>query len=513
MKIIKNLTFAALAVLAVSLAPLPASAADEANHEVWMIDQSNTYDSDANGSLDSGGTIYIYDGKDLAASPQKIDLGGAIAEQIKLTTGTVPVRPHIISFNASQTHAIVSFVASGHVLIFDAATRTPVFVVDVGAQAHAALPSPDETYILVANQNGKLVHRINTDYLRNAFALDTNATLNLATGTTPSGALKEDAALRPDNAPIHAMPDATSALAFVTLRGGGMFVLNPRVSPMAIVGEFTKATIQPAGLIAMQKDDTLYFNSGGGLPTLGFQSILYRLPVSAFSTAPNPIPDSPVPVVVFDHTARPEKDSHGMMLTMDEHYLWVADRAANRVIVVDTATNAVVNEIDLAGPISADPAPDLFAMSPSGDSFYVSLRGPNPLSGNNTNVNNAKGLTPGLGVIRVEQMGMSGTLQARFAISNLDGTGVERADPHGVAVRSTALVTTIRASQVEVCWNSTSNLTYQVQYRSGLTTNLWTPLLNCVRSTGSKSCINDPILLGQPQRFYRVVQTNCVPSP
>src|SRR5205814_8432345 len=68
-----------------------------------------------------------------------------------------------------------------------------------------SLPSPDETYILVANQNGKLVHRITTDYLHNAFTLDTNATLNLATGTTPSGALKQDDGaaqvnVRPDNA-------------------------------------------------------------------------------------------------------------------------------------------------------------------------------------------------------------------------------------------------------------------------------------------------------------------------
>lgn len=70
---------------------------------------------------------------------------------------------------------------------------------------------------------------------------------------------------------------------------------------------------------------------------------------------------------------------------------------------------------------------------------------------------------------------------------------------------------TIRTSQVEVCWNSRSNLTYQLQYRSALTANLWTPLVNCVRSSGSTSCIADPIVVGQPQRFYRVVQTNCVP--
>ena len=51
---------------------------------------------------------------------------------------------------------------------------------------------------------------------------------------------------------------------------------------------------------------------------------------------------------------------------------------------------------------------------------------------------------------------------------------------------------TIRASQVEVCWNSISNLTYQVQYRSDLTTNLWTSLGDCIRSTDSTSCISDP---------------------
>jgi hypothetical protein len=70
---------------------------------------------------------------------------------------------------------------------------------------------------------------------------------------------------------------------------------------------------------------------------------------------------------------------------------------------------------------------------------------------------------------------------------------------------------TIRTSQVEVCWNSQANLRYQVQYRSDLTTNLWTPLVDCLRSTGSTSCVSDPVAVGQPQRFYRVVLMDCVP--
>jgi len=90
---------------------------------------------------------------------------------------------------------------------------------------------------------------------------------------------------------------------------------------------------------------------------------------------------------------------------------------------------------------------------------------------------------------------------------NSDGTILEHCFCH----ISPPLLVTIRTSQVEVNWNSQSNLTYQVQYRSDLTTNLWTSLVDCVRSTGSKSYVYDPIVVGQPQRFYRVVQTNCVP--
>ena len=91
---------------------------------------------------------------------------------------------------------------------------------------------------------------------------------------------------------------------------------------------------------------------------------------------------------------------------------------------------------------------------------------------------------------------------------NLDGSVLE----HCFCQISPPLVVTISTSQVEVCWNSESNLTYQVQYRSDLTTNLWTSLVDRVQSTGSKSCLSDPVVAGQPQRFYRVVLTNSVPA-
>jgi DNA-binding beta-propeller fold protein YncE len=436
-----------LSLLASTTLPAWSAPPSEPPHEVWMLDQSNTRDSDGNGTLDSGGTLYIFNGAELAgnaaskAKPTVIDLGGAITDMTMAVTGTAPVRPHYITFNRSQTHAIISFVATGHVLIIEAATRTPVFVVDVGAQAHAAVPAPDESYILVANQNGRRLQRILTDYATNTFALDGAATLILNDAIpTPSGAPKEHPDIRPDNAPILALPDASSTLAYVTLRGGGLFVVNARATPMGIVAEYTKATIEPAGLLAVLRGDKLFFNSGGGGgATLGFQSVLYTLPTGGFSTTPSLTPDSPAPLTVFDHgpggTPVDGHDSHGLLLTKHERYLWAADRAANSIIVVDADSNAVLNEIGLAGPLSDDPAPDILGISPDGSRVYTTLRGPNPLTGNNPLVNNARGSTPGLGVIRVEQGGQRGVLQGVFRISNKDSLGVERADPHGLAVR------------------------------------------------------------------------------
>ncbi|TAK98913.1 MAG: hypothetical protein EPO07_11350 [Verrucomicrobia bacterium] len=74
-----------------------------------------------------------------------------------------------------------------------------------------------------------------------------------------------------------------------------------------------------------------------------------------------------------------------------------------------------------------------------------------------------------------------------------------------------APILSIRCSQVELGWNSATNATYQVQYSSDLTTNIWTPLVQCVTGTGTNNYIYDAVVVGQPQRFYRVVVTNCVP--
>ena len=406
------------------------------SYEVWAIDQSNS------SGKAYGGTLYIYDGADLErghaaadAVPEKIDLGGAAAALCLAKTGANPVRPHMLAINARQNRAIVSFVASGHVVILDAAARTPVECIrtSVGAggarQVHFAIPSPDETYIAVANQNGKLFERINTDYANDSYTLDTAAGIDLANCTTPNGAPCQSATLRPDNAPICPIIEASSRYTFVTLRGGGLFVVDSKQTPMKIVAEYDAATVHPNGCLGAQVGAKMYVDSGGGTASHLFGADIYAFPVSGFSPT-NP-PNIPLPRVVLSDTAA-EADAHGATLTKHQRQLWVADRGRNFIWVIDTASDQLVNLIPLAGALSADPTPDLLATSPNGSHVFMSLRGPNPLT---ADPHVSTGTMPGVGVIKVLEGGRGGVFEGLARASNVDAAGVERADVHALSIR------------------------------------------------------------------------------
>lgn len=408
-----------------------------AKYEVWLVDQSNspgkTY----------GGRIYIYEGSDLhgealasAAPTSVIDLGAAAATLCFNSTGANPVRPHMVLFNSTHSHAILSFVASGHVLILDAATRAPLacFQTAPGAggarQAHASFPSPDDSYILIANQNGKQLERIATDYANNIFTYDAPATLNLAGAcVTPNGIACELAGVRPDNAPICPIIDSSSQLGFVTLRGGGLFVVDPTTSPISILAEYDRGTVHGNGCGGAEVGGSMYVNSGGGTAANLSEFDVYRFPLAGYGAA-NP-PNTPAPALLYSDDAAPDRDSHGMVVTKHGRYVWVADRDLDVIEVFDSATGKRVNTINLQG-VTANLSLDLGDISPAGNRVFFSTRGPNPLSGD---PHASVGDLPGLAVIQVEQGGRGGAYKGNLRISNVDAGGVERADGHGLRVR------------------------------------------------------------------------------
>lgn len=415
--------------------------------EVWIADQSDTRPG-------FGGQILIYEGERLyrkrpeQAMPKvRLDLGGATADLCRAATGRNPVRPHMILFNSKHSHAVVSFVASGHVVIFDAEKRAPLqcFETTVGStgtrQAHAAYPAPDGSYVLVANQNGKRLERIDTDFRTNTFAHNPAATLDLATCTTPSGRPCEDAALRPINWPICPIIDSSSTYGFVTLRGGGMFVVNAKNTPMSIIGEYDKATVRGNGCGGIELGGHMYINSGGSPvnvssadphhPDLyGFD--VYQFPLAGYS--PSAAANIPAPIRLLSKSGM--SDSHGIGAAGEGRgrYLWVMDRHANVAEIINARTGRWVNTVELAGALSDDPAPDLVDRSPEGDRLFVALRGSVPLSGD---PHNASGTTPGLGIIELKSGGRTGRLAAVVPLINPLQQPNQAPDAHGLRVRLT----------------------------------------------------------------------------
>jgi hypothetical protein len=412
--------------------------------EVWIADQSDTRPG-------FGGQLLIFDDDDLmgrrpahAAPSVRMDLGAETADLCRAATGRNPVRPHMILFNQEHTHAVLSFVASGHVVIFDAATRTPLSCFETTVsettgtrQAHAAYPAPDGSYILVANQNGKRLERIDTDFSSNTFVHNQAATLDLATCVTPSGQACEHPDLRPINWPICPVIAGDSRHSFVTLRGGGLFVVDTRATPMTIVGEYDRATVHGNGCGGAQVGSSMYINSGGSPVNVSatdphhpalFGFDVYRFPMRGFS-ASNP-PNTPPPTRLFSKTGA--ADSHGMVSVGRGQFLWVMDRHGDVAEVLDVAAGRRVNTVPLNGRLTDNAAPDIVDASPLGNRLFVALRGPVPLSGD---PHNAIGSTPGLGIIQVTRGGMSGSLTSIIPITNPQQQGTQRPDPHGLRVR------------------------------------------------------------------------------
>ena len=383
-------------------------------YEVWLTDQSDT-------AKESGGFLHIYDGAALAANPTTtkptttINFAGDINKFCEDATKKAVRRPHMLFFTKDQTHVIISFL-SGQVLVMDAVTKKPEACLSMGKSLHAAWPTPDQKMAIAANIAEKKFIRIWTDYAAHKFSFDPEKdVMNL-------GAL--EGGERPDAAPICPITESSSKYAFVTLRGGGLLVVDVTATPMKVVATLDNNHVHPAGCGGIEVGDTMYINSGGGWPIAPLSYDVYALDMSN-------LPKSISAKLVSQRDER-FADSHGMAGV--GRYVWNADRAGNNVEIIDTLSNLSIGSVNLVTDANGDPAPDLMDTAPDGQYVFVGLRGPSPLSGNDKTVQNAKGTIPGVGVIHVDAGGKVGHYKGQAAITNMV-EGKETADAHGIAVR------------------------------------------------------------------------------
>jgi hypothetical protein len=282
--------------------------------------------------------------------------------------------------------------------------------------------------------------------------------------TTPAGVPKQVDGLRPLNTVICPIPASTGRHVFVSLGGGGMFVVDIRTTPMAIVGEYDVSVVRAAGCGGVEAARFMHLNTGTPGPNVS-EFTVYRFPL-AYPAAPafSP-PNTPAPIAVWedvdngkvagvDIPAGTNRDAHGIVLVRNviSRYLHQMDRIRNNVEVFKvappwddldsrhegtyslTTTGACGSTIGTTK--TNDPTPDLGAPSPGGvrggDRIYVALRGPFPLTVSHA----ADGSCPGLGIITLSANRKSGALTHVLPSTVLDFNGSRNlSDPHAAIVR------------------------------------------------------------------------------
>lgn len=275
--------------------------------------------------------------------------------------------------------------------------------------------------------------------------------------------------------------------AYVTFGGGGLLVVDTRVTPMAIVGEYDNQVVNGAGCGGVQAGDNLWLNAGVSASGAGADQstfTVFTIDDSQFGSTPNP-PNTPAPLMVFKdegntatignqtgEASNPtgqligttsRRDSHGMAITRSGDYVHTVDRIQNNMEVFHTRTlerttydlmsedgqgnglgacaaASVTDDPDLLGN---DPAPDLLDTTPDGRYLVAALRGPVPVSVTHS----AQGSCPGVGIIELLDDGASGRLVEVLRTTNPIDTaevsapgghgysGTEHSDIHGAAVR------------------------------------------------------------------------------
>lgn len=520
-------------------------------YEVYASDQSNSVAGVASRGVD-GSFMWVWKGEDVEKQIASKGSFTAPATRynmhdifpgtlVETGTGTTLGALHAGGENFGRLHGMLSdpqgmymnvnmFVtggsAGGYVGIIDGATKEAVALFQVtktghGRSLHMSFWNADGSALLLANLHGRILERINVD--RDADGritganYDLSASLNVGSAptivdpasafngngmvpsgvtgtydnadlglTTPAGKNRQGAE-RPANVIVCPIVSSTGNV-YVTFGGGGLIVADGNATPMNIVAEYDRATVNGAGCGGVEVDGSVYLNAGasaGGSGATQSTMTVYSIDDVAIANG-NGGENMPVPkTIIKDSTntatigntsgdasngtgqlpgVTTRRDAHGMAKTLDGAYIHQADRLQNNVEVIRTSDMKHVGSYDLtsangqgkgmgacaaasvtddAGLPGNDPAPDLMGTTPDGKHLVVATRGPIPVSVGH----NAQGSCPGVGIIKLSNKGDSGKLITVLRTTNYIDTapaaapgghaytGGEHSDPHGASVR------------------------------------------------------------------------------
>ncbi len=365
----------------------------EATHEIWAADQGTD-------------TIYIYEPADEGG--EEFDLLGEI--DTAQDGGEVP---HMIHFSSDYEYAAVACTAGARTLVYRTEDRELVGNVETGAGSHFAGFTPDDDAVVVDVIGESEIVRVDADLEAETFEVDDR----IEVGPEIDGLTEEE------GAPICHSYDH---------QGRSIHTLGPAHGDAGVVivdhDDFAVVRAWPGdelptncGTVPHPTEDKFYLTAGR--PSDPEEDVEGLGEFYVLDTADDEI--------LVDGMSTGGVDAHGFWFTPDGEELWVLNRETNDGVVVDPETDDVVAEIEAFGPEDGeDPgdsdAPDIMWSSPEGDRMYVTLRGPNPVSGA---PHAATGVNPGFSVLDVESREI-----VHVEVPDPDD---EDSDFHGIGVRPT----------------------------------------------------------------------------
>ena len=314
------------------------------------------------------------------------------------------VRPHMIDFTSDYRYAFVANTVSGNVAVIRTEDRAVIDVLETGPGSHMAAVAPGDRVVHVdVIADGTFVE-IELDLENESFTIGRTLTIRDAPAVRSRAEEFAGSEGTLSAQPICHAYTADGRFAYVTLgpalANGGLVIIDTERFEVVKAHPADEVRVN-CGTILSPDGRKMYVN-GGSLDT----GVWY-----VFDTTTHE-------VLHADPRNSFGLDAHGVALTPDGSELWMVNRASSNAIVIDPATDAVIDYIPFVGE-----SPDILAMSPDGRFAFVTLRGPEPLSGPHA----IRGSSPGVSVIDVETR--------RIVEIVLPETDLRRSDFHGIGVR------------------------------------------------------------------------------
>ena len=375
----------------------------ERTYEVWAADQGRD-------------VIHLYepaDGEDGFEEVETIDIA---ADADGAPENFVP---HMVDFTTDYEYAAIPCTAGGRVLVYRTEDRELVGEIETGPASHFASFSPDNEYLTVDVIGEERIVKV--DATLEAGNESFEEVDEIVTDETVEGLTEEE------GSPVCHQFDGNGRSIHTlgpSYHGGGLVIVDH--------DDFSVDTAFPGeelptncGTVPHPAEDKFYLTAGlptptddDGEPIEGEEGVgdYYILDTEDGNNE------------VIDQGETGGIDAHGFWFTPDGEELWVLNRETNDGIILDPDTDEVIDEIDAYGPEqSADPsesdAPDIMWASPDGQYMFVTLRGPNPQSGD---PHAATGINPGFAVFDIE---------SRERVDTIIPSGEDDSDFHGIGVR------------------------------------------------------------------------------